>query len=56
MNASKFREVFGPDRDYWGEDPYYSLEDWIEDVHEGGTRLGYRDWVIDQREDERDEI
>lgn len=39
---------------YWGEHPIYTEEDWVIEVRDGNTRLGYWDWVqaqIDLREE-----
>lgn len=32
--------------DYWDEHTEYSEEDWWHEVANGGTRLGYWDWVL----------
>ena len=37
---------------YWeGECPGLPLEDWVTEVNNGDTRLGYWDWVYVQRVD-----
>lgn len=37
--------------DYWtAEDPDYPVEDWQYQVNNNDTRLGYWDWVLDEKE------
>lgn len=50
MDASEFRNYFGADADYWETDPTHPVEDWQFEVSNDDTRLGYWDWVINQRE------
>jgi len=33
---------------HWGEHPEHSQYEWVIDVSENNTRLGYWDWVLDQ--------
>ena len=35
--------------DVWGEDDRFPREDWIYEVQNGNTSLGYWDWVISMR-------
>lgn len=38
----------------WYEDREYPVRDWQHEVANDDTRLGYRDWVNDQRQDRRE--
>lgn len=31
---------------YWSEHPHYSVKDWMADVRDGNTRLGYWTWIL----------
>jgi hypothetical protein len=33
------------DKDYWGEDPDYTIKNWVADIQDGNTRMGYWEWV-----------
>jgi hypothetical protein len=33
---------------YWGEHPDHPCQQWMEDVSNEGTRMGYWDWVIER--------
>lgn len=37
-------------RDWWYDDPKFPVGDWQFEVANGDTRLGYRDWIANQRE------
>lgn len=39
-----------PAVDHWGSDTACPVEDWQHEVAEGDTRLGYHDWVRQQKE------
>lgn len=39
----------------WDNDPDYPPEDWRYEVANGDTRLGYWDWVVNQKEQEQNE-
>lgn len=36
--------------DVWGESEQYPVADWVQEVQNGDTRSGYRDWVIAKAE------
>lgn len=38
---------------YWSSDPVYPIKDWIREVTEGNTRMGYWEWVRSEKEAER---
>lgn len=42
--------------DYWGEDPEWPSRDWIFEVAEENTRLGYWEWVATMREAIREDV
>ena len=44
MKESDFDKL-DSEYNYWDEHDEYGLRDWIDDVVEEGTRLGYWDWV-----------
>lgn len=37
---------------YWSEHPDYPLSNWIQEVRDGDTRLGYWPWVLSKLSDE----
>lgn len=39
---------------HWDEDPNFPVADWRYEVGNDNTRLGYRDWVASQRDQEED--
>ena len=41
----RINEISLPKKDVWGSDKDYPVEDWIKDVTNNTTRLGYWDWV-----------
>jgi hypothetical protein len=41
-----------PLSDPWGEDAEHPVADWRDEVANDDTRLGYREWVAQRREDE----
>ncbi|KKK54830.1 hypothetical protein LCGC14_3080720, partial [marine sediment metagenome] len=41
----RINEISLPKKDVWGSDKDCPVEDWIEDVTNNATRLGYWDWV-----------
>lgn len=43
------------DIDVWGEHPDHLRDDWINDVAERNTNLGYWEWVSSQIESSRGE-
>ncbi len=40
------------ERDVWGSDPLYPVGDWQYEVANDETRLGYWEWVENQRDAE----
>jgi predicted ATPase len=40
---------------HWDNDPLHPVSDWQYEVANGGTRLGYREWVQQQTEIAREE-
>ena len=38
---------------YWDDDDNYPIEDWQYEVANGNTRIGYWDWVKNQRSIDR---
>ena len=36
-------------RNPWADDPKHCVADWQDEVASGDTRLGYRDWIKNQR-------
>jgi len=43
------REI-DPIVEHWGDDPVFAVENWRYEVENDDTRLGYVDWVRNQRE------
>lgn len=43
-------------REWWSNDKQFPVEDWQDEVANGDTRLGYRDWVAQQQMSREDEI
>lgn len=39
---------------YWGEHPEHSVEEWLDEIANNDTRMGYWDWV-DARESDGEE-
>lgn len=50
MDSSRFRQKYGLEADYWGQDDEHSVSDWQAEISDNETRLGYWDWVEAQRE------
>lgn len=40
---------------HWDEDPEYPVEDWKIEVDNDDTRLGYKEWVLHQRESQAED-
>lgn len=47
--AEELREAHGG---VWGEHPDYPLDDWLYEVSNGDTRLGYWDWAAVRKADD----
>lgn len=46
QTADELKEAFG----MWGEHDGFPVSDWVLDVRDEGTRIGYWEWVVDQVE------
>lgn len=38
------------EKSHWDDDPEFPISDWQHEVVEGNTRLGYHQWMANQRE------
>jgi hypothetical protein len=54
LTQKQLTEKYDHEDGKWGEHPDWSMEDWQFEVSEGGTRLGYWDWVVSQIEQKSD--
>jgi hypothetical protein len=41
---------------HWEDDPEFPAEDWKDEVANGDTRLGYHEWVQNQRDAKKEEL
>ena len=46
----RVEEIRHPLDSHWDEDPQFPVSDWQYEVQNDDTRLGYKEWVLNQRE------
>lgn len=55
IETHKAKVVITANTSHWEDDPEFLAEDWRYEVANGDTRLGYREWVENQRDIRKEE-